>query len=376
MLKTAGGEGDLTFISWVPDGPDSSLGDVYEQIGRILEERQSVLLADRVYGELQSASQALEARRGAMDRIDRGGVAPTYVDGSPCEGTGLAGLHAIAVQPATPEDVRLIEARGHVLGRLVRGRDAEYLALSDVGRPTSARPSASPQEETAHVLETARQVLEGTGWTYRDVRRTWFYLRDILDWYREFNGVRNEFFEAVGLRSADDSVIPASTGIEGRNVRGNWCTLDLLAMRPLEGRTFGVRRLTHSKQSEAPEYGSAFPRGLEVALESCRLVFVSGTASIGCDGASLHRGDFGRQMEQTLESVAAVLAAAGAGLGHLCQSTLFIKRVEDAARLEGAGWPAGLSDVPTVRTRANVCREELLFELDGTAVVERTDATR
>jgi enamine deaminase RidA (YjgF/YER057c/UK114 family) len=225
-------------------------------------------------------------------------------------------------------------------------------------------------------LETARQLLEGAGWTYRDVRRTWFYLRDILDWYDEFNGARNEFFEAVGLRGRDDSVIPASTGIEGRNVRGNWCTLDLLAARPLEGRTFGVRRLTHSKQSEAPEYGSAFSRGLELALESCRYVFVSGTASIGSDGASLHHGDFGRQMEQTLGSVSAVLAAADAGLGHLCQTTLFIKRSEDAARLEGVGREAGLSDVATVRTRADVCREELLFELDGTAAVEQTDGRR
>jgi enamine deaminase RidA (YjgF/YER057c/UK114 family) len=111
-------------------------------------------------------------------------------------------------------------------------------------------------------------------------------------------------------------------------------------------------------------------------LESCRYVFVSGTASIGSDGASLHRDDFGRQMEQTLGSVSAVLAAAGAGLGHLCQSTLFIKRCEDAPRLEGAGRQADLCDVPTVQTRANVCREELLFELDGTAVVGRTDGRR
>jgi len=370
MLTAAGGRGDLTFFTWVPGSTSSSVGEAYSEIGRVLAGRRAVLLQERIYGDISSARSSLEARQEALAQIDPLSTPPTYVEGAPCGATGLAGLHAIAVQHATPEDVRPIEAAGHILGRVVRGHDAEYLALSDVGRSIQTGLSGSGQEETARVLETARRLVEEAGWTYQDVRRTWFYLRDILDWYDEFNRARNEFFEAVGLRRGAGSIIPASTGIEGRSPRDNWCTLDVLAARPLPGRTFSVRRLTHSKQNEAPQYGSAFSRGLEIALERCRYVFVSGTASIGSNGDSLHHGDFELQMGKTLENVTAVLAAAGAQPSHLCQATAFLKRAEDAACYETSGRRAGWSQIPAVRTRADVCRDELLFELDGTAIVE------
>ena len=46
--------------------------------------------------------------------------------------------------------------------------------------------------------------------------------------------------------------------------------------------------------NEAYHYSkpSAFSRGMEVNIGSARLVFVSGTASVGPNGESLHVGDF------------------------------------------------------------------------------------
>ena len=74
-----------------------------------------------------------------------------------------------------------------------------------------------------------------------------------------FNEVRNRAFSELGFSCGDaHSVIPASTGIEGRNLRSSWCTLDLLASRPLPGGTLDVGRMLNPRQNEAPEYGSAF----------------------------------------------------------------------------------------------------------------------
>ncbi len=375
MLNVVAGEGDLTFMTWVPETPTSAAAEAYDGIARALQERGLTLLLERIYGELSIAEGVLEARDEILAPIDPHGVPPAYVEGSPCGGGGLAGIHIVAARAVNGGESRLVETEGKAGGRLVRGRDAWYLALSDVGRLVRQTAPSSPEDEAGRTLEMAGRQLEAVGWSFRDVCRTWFYLTDILDWYGEFNRTRNKFFETVGLSpSAVNGAIPASTGIHGRNARGGWCTLDLLAVKPAEGRPFAVRRLAHSRQNEATQYGSAFSRGLELALGGRRYAFVSGTASIDERGESQHHRQFARQMETTLASVEAVLAAAGATLGDLSQATAFLKHAEDVDTYRRVARDAGLSATPTVCTRADVCREELLFELDGTAVLPPLEA--
>jgi enamine deaminase RidA (YjgF/YER057c/UK114 family) len=174
----------------------------------------------------------------------------------------------------------------------------------------------------------------------------------------------------MGLVGPDgDGQIPASTGIAGRNHRGGWCALDLLALGRKDGGPVEMRRLHNRKQNEATEYGSAFARAMEVTLGDARYLFVSGTASIDDHGATVHRGDFEAQMRYTLEAVEALLDGAGATLAEVAQATAFLANPGDGpafARLVDA---SPLRDVPLVTTVADVCRTDLLFEMDAVAVV-------
>ena len=52
---------------------------------------------------------------------------------------------------------------------------------------------------------------------------------------------------------------------------------------------------------------SAFSRGMAVELAGARLVFVSGTASVGPNGETLHPGDFRAQARRAFENARAVL---------------------------------------------------------------------
>ena len=130
-----------------------------------------------------------------------------------------------------------------------------------------------------------------------------------------------------------------------------------------------MRRLHSRKQNEATEYGSAFARAMEVSLGDARHVFVSGTASIDERGATAHRGDFETQARHTLEVVGALLEAAGARLAHIAQATAFIKSPDHAGAYERVLTRAGLDDAPIIATVADVCREDLLFEIEATAVL-------
>jgi len=140
-------------------------------------------------------------------------------------------------------------------------------------------------------------------------------------------------------------------------------------VRPRKGARFELKQVRNPRQNEATEYGSAFARALSLTVGQYRYVFVSGTASIDEQGATIHVGDFEAQTRRTIENVVALLASAKASLRDLRQATAFLKRASDApahARLVGA---TGLGDVPIVTTVADVCRDDLLYELDATAVV-------
>jgi len=350
--------------------PAEAIADATRQIVEHLENTGSVLLHERLYGQLEWSDRLLESReqvRRDMGRADE--PPPTFVEGRSCDSSPLAGLHGISVRPAPSCHSELIQRQGQIVGRLVEGRDAQYLYLSDLARFASESSRAQPGEETGAVFEATLEVLKTQGWAFGDVCRTWFYLRNILDWYDEFNDVRNGIFENLGLFNSDaNAMIPASTGIMGSNTRDGWCTLDLLAVREAAAGPIGIKRLANPYQNEAPEYGSAFSRGLALTMGQGRYVLVSGTASIDNAGVSIHIGDFERQTHLTLDTIEALLDQGGANWVDVCQATAFIKRPEDVTVFRQVVRERGLQDLPIICTIADVCREELLFELDCTAI--------
>jgi len=374
LERTASAAGDLAFLTWTASAlkPVRQLAEeAYEEILGALATQGAVVLQERIFGRAEAARCVLEMRDDVWRRHGAPPTTtPTFVEGVPLGSAELAGIHVIAARGVEGKG-RLVVHEGHVCGRVIATEGAEFLALSDAGRLVRGRGALSSDVEARAVLRAVEDLLANEGWTFGDVGRTWFYLREILDWYGPFNRVRNEEFRRMGLLGGSGVLggrIPASTGIEGRNALGGWCTLDLLAARPTNGGAFEMRRLANRRQNEATEYGSSFARGLALTVGSFKYVFVSGTASIDDHGASVHEGDFEAQTRRTFETVEALLAGAGASPTQVRQATAFVKHPRDAgayARLaEGAGLP-----VAPVAMVADVCRPELLFELDATAVV-------
>ena len=370
MLSASPPLGDLVLLTWTPDGPDSPLGDGFDDVADAAARRGAVLLAQRVFTTTGTAPAVQAALQSSSAAAAAAGIAATVVGHQAGCGGEVGGIHALAVVGVGGDFV--LEHHGRAVGRVLRGRAAEYLALSDPLRGLRPLAAADPAAETRRVLEAAAEILSGAGWSFAQVRRTWLYLRDILSWYDRFNDARNRFFDELGLDLGDaGGPLPASTGIEGCGPDGAWCTLDLLAVRGSDGAALPVRRLVNPRQNEAPEYGSAFARGLEVAAGDARQLWISGTAAIDRLGRSVELGDAAGQIEATLDNVDALLGSAGAGLGDLSQATLFVKRRRDLPTLRAVLDRRGLGGLHAVCAVADVCRDELLFELDATAIVPR-----
>jgi len=211
----------------------------------------------------------------------------------------------------------------------------------------------------------ARTPVRTVGMDYSHAMRTWLYLDRLLDWYDDFNAVRNRFYEERGVC---DRLLPASTGIGVANRHGSAVVMCAMAVKARDRRVV-LREVASPLQWPATNYRSSFSRAVEIEAPGCRQLHISGTASIAADGRSIHDGDLRAQIARTMEAVAAILQSRGMDWRHATRGIAYIKNMEDAAAAQDC--LARLLPAPAVVMlgHADVCRPELLFEIELDAAV-------
>lgn len=285
------------------------------------------------------------------------GTLPSLVAGSPCDGFGGALIHAIQ-GPITP-----LTVEGRTVGMTWDDGLARWCQLSGVLPRSSA---GSWESQTADSLAALEHLLSLTGFAFHDVVRTWFVIDDIFAGYEEFNRARNRYFDAQGIRR-----IPASTAVGGPNPFGSRVIASALAVCPHDSR-LSIRPAVSPLQRSPVDYGSRFSRGMELAWPTGKRLFVSGTASIAEDGPTLHVGDAAGQIDWTLDVVEALLQHHGLNFANVLSGIAYFRRPEDLSllpRLIARGLRA-----PILCSRQEICREDLLFELELEAGSESADA--
>ncbi len=134
--------------------------------------------------------------------------------------------------------------------------------------------------------------------------------------------------------------------------------------------------------NEAPEYGSAFSRGLRVELPGATMLLISGTASVDEKGATVHVGDFGAQLWRTYANITALLEAEGASWKDVVRTTCYLRDIErDYAQFNQIRTQfyleQGLDPLPaSTGIQAILCRPDLLIEIECMAVVPAGRAPR
>ena len=138
------------------------------------------------------------------------------------------------------------------------------------------------------------------------------------------------------------------------------------------------RRTLHAPEAlgEAYHYATpvTFSRGMEVCVPGAKWVFVSGTASVGPNGESLHPGDVRAQTRRAFKNARAILQSAGLDWPHVAKITIFLKDIaRDYAAFNDTRAAyfrqVGLSPYPaSTCVEARLCREELLVEMDMVAI--------
>lgn len=237
------------------------------------------------------------------------------------------------------------------------------------GRDEHGADSPDPSLQARRMLLKAQAVVRSQGFSYSQVFRTWIYLRRILDWYGSFNEVRNAVYARKDFFGRNARIFPASTGIQGCQ-KDEECTMNLMAFDSPTARPEPI--LETPLQGRAFSYSSAFSRGMAVPLGKTTRIYISGTASIDGGGKSVYRGDVQGQTVQTLLSIAAILEKYDGRLEDLCSATLFCANAEVYGGYRRMLKLLGLPEFPVIPMLADVCRPELLLEIEAVASVART----
>jgi len=244
----------------------------YARIAATLAEEGIQVIQEKVYGLPEAREETLGIRAGELEK--RGldpALAVTYVECRPARGGELAGVQLWGVAPRERERevVSTVAVDGAPPGRRWSGAGFRLLYMPDFGghAPDGTLPP-NVTEQAQQMFTTAGEALKAHGLSYPQVVRTWIYLPRILDWYGEFNRVRNVHYAAEGLDGdTPGAVFPASTGIQGGGL-GRECFMDVLALEHADDGRVRVEPLRRSsRQDKACDYGSAFSRGMSLEIE-------------------------------------------------------------------------------------------------------------
>lgn len=228
-------------------------------------------------------------------------------------------------------------------------------------------PEGDPGEQMASLFKEYQSELEQQGMEVaRHCLRTWLYVHDIDVNYEGVVKARNECFARWGLTPQTHYI--ASTGIQGRQASARVkVSMDAYAVSGL--------RETQVRYLQAPThlcpthlYGVAFERGVSVEYGDRKHLYISGTASIDCEGRVVYRGDVVRQAMRMWENVEKLLEEGGADSSDLAHVLVYLRDASDYPFVRPL-LTERMRGIPVHYLLAPVCRPEWLIEMECMAVI-------
>jgi enamine deaminase RidA (YjgF/YER057c/UK114 family) len=307
--------------------------------------------------------------------------ATSYIPQAPCDGKRLA-IEALGLRR---DQVQIRRISDQVV--LARHGGVTWVYADQAVPRTSA---TGVYEKTICSYQHLRRLLPRAGARFDQVLRTWLYLGGIVDddgpvqRYQELNRARAEVYRHVPFledRLPEGNAGPAFPASTGIGTAGRSITLSALAVVSDADDVVAVP-LENPRQTAAYHYGARysaasprFSRGLALCCGADTTLFISGTASI-THSETRHPGDVEAQTHETLENITALIAednlgrhglpGRGTSLDGLGVVRVYVKRPADYATVR-ALCEQRLGAVPASYVVADVCRADLLVEIEGIA---------
>ncbi|MCC8132346.1 MAG: endoribonuclease L-PSP [Tannerellaceae bacterium] len=231
------------------------------------------------------------------------------------------------------------------------------------------------EKQSAEVFNRIGKLLHEENFPVHSIVRQWNYIERITDFegenqhYQSFNNARSDFYTGDLWPQG----YPAATGI-GTNLGGILVDLDAAVFTSPEG---FVTPIDNKLQVAAHAYSGQvlaeaqhkkatpkFERAKSITAGSDRLVYISGTAAIRGE-ESLTGVGLDRQLHITMENIAQLT-----GNAEIRMLRVYLKEKKNYSRSKKLMESYGFS-IPVSYMWADVCRDELLIEIEGIAIEKK-----
>jgi 2-iminobutanoate/2-iminopropanoate deaminase len=159
----------------------------------------------------------------------------------------------------------------------------------------------------------------------------------------------------------------------------------IVATQNATNETIGAHNPIRKKAMSAPtalneaykyQRPSSFSRGMRLDIKGITILMISGTASVGEGGETVHPGDFGAQTRRAYQNVTALLRSEGATWKDVVRTTCYLRDIErdyeqfNLIRTEFFK-EQGLEILPaSTGIQAILCWPTLLYEMEAMAIFE------
>ena len=355
--------------------------ELLAQLMCIVRRHQMTLTATTMMVFLRSGANEAECRDVLRAWFGEAMPVTTFVVQPPCSGAAL-GIELWALAGPGVKVQRL--------GAEVIAIESDGIRWIYCGGICGDASSEGPYQESATAFERMQRQLASAGVGFDQVVRTWIYVNQITageegrQRYQELNRARTDFYRDVqfgakaSANAAPGVIYPASTGIGtgGKNIAMACMAItsnrpDVFIL-PLENPQQTAAYGYHAKYSpQSPK----FSRAMALVQGHFITTLVSGTASI-VDSKTVHVGDVVRQTEQTIDNIERLIApenfsrhglpGGGATLRDIAKLRVYVKHQDDY-RACRAVVERRLPRVPCIYLQADVCRPDLLVEIEAVA---------
>lgn len=334
--------------------PGESSPDVFRRLALVVRERGAEIVKLDVFGPPSAREASLAAIAEVLGSVD---FPVSWMEEMGEERQVVSGALGIAIAGTPVETLRLGD---EPVGRVYECDGSRICFLGDV-RPLEN--VGSREEQARGMFEQMETRLALAGMKMTDIIRTWLYNDDILAWYDEFNAVRTKFFKERGVF---EKMVPASTGVRGCNSGGSALIASVWAVQPGPG--VNIEPVGSPLQCSARDYGSSFSRAVAVTDGNVQYVTVSGTASIEPEGATAFVDDLEKQVDLTVRVIAAILDSRGMTFADVTRAIAYFNRDGCGPMFDRYCEEHGIPSLFAVVVENDICRDDLLFELELDAV--------
>jgi hypothetical protein len=241
------------------------------------------------------------------------------------------------------------------------------------------------KENSDQAFDELLHIFNLSGFPLNTIIRQWNYIEDILGFdgqeqrYQAFNNARSDIY---GVQFEENGY-PAATGI-GMNRGG--VIIEFLAVQSNDLKSFPINNPsqiaahTYSKNVLAGEEcmlktTPKFERARYLELFGKKLIFISGTASI-IGERTVGFGDPAEQTEVTIKNIKQLYSneilekiSSGSLIPKYGHARVYIKNRKDFPAIKRT-FKSNFGNLPVVYIIADICRNDLLVEIEGKVILE------